>query len=634
MFMNTPLLAFIVITLRNSLGLCPGVVRFKHDSHRYFLAPRAHRRRTLLSWQGRRTLLLAEVDDGEIINGEPQNGGLSSMVDELIKQAQLEAREGGVDMGEEDALAQSKRIVASMFDEGGMEMEKTAEEIKEEADARKAQLDMESEARARAETDDLMIKIERLSAGFGDAQRSPSASSNGDPSIDAALAAVEKRASQERCRQRSTTCVLVTPPGADGPIAKALEEQLRTVGWTVELLPMGLDSLATAVEAMAPSGSAESFMSRATEACKGGAVLAVCPDEAVHTSENSGGGNRGGGFLSKALGAFAGAGAGGAAPKAPLAVVDSKALQKLVGGYLGGQPSQVVLLSAAGVDRADKFPYSVANIGGSLDKRRAAEQAIVLLSLQHGFDYSILRIGSVSVLPSSTTGVTLCPGDVLDDPVTVAAVSSALVQTIVAQPAARNASFCVSGDVAVVAGTTGGIADDWDDLFLRMDGPELFRVDVSRGGTRSTDAVVVWVKNWAERWSEPNSGLTTKVRVKETTPKKPRRERPDVTVFSVGLYFDPAPGLGGGYLSLKDQRALEAERDGRAAPGTSTKPKRSRVGLEGGVELIVDSLSPFQPNKPRIRARRFAYGDGITVKEMSEDVILRRLKGDVERWNK
>ena len=80
---------------------------------------------------------------------DARDPGLSTMVDELIKQAQLDAREG-VDMNEEDALAQSKRMVASMFDEGAIELSKTLEEVKKEYEARKELLDAESDASGAA----------------------------------------------------------------------------------------------------------------------------------------------------------------------------------------------------------------------------------------------------------------------------------------------------------------------------------------------------------------------------------------------------------------------------------------------------------------------------------------------------
>ena len=484
---------------------------------------------------------------------------------------------------------------------------------------------MESEARAKAETDDLMSKIESLTAGFEGAKDRSSVSSSSNPAVAAAFAAAEAGARGSGQRRRSNSCVIVAPPNTDGPIASALVELLGGAGWAVHRLSAALDTLGGVVEAQ----SGDVGMDIAIKACQEGAVLVLCPDDgadAAGAKAKSGG--SGGDFFGKALSALAGGGGGGASSKVPLAAVDTKAVQKLIGSYLEGTPSQVVMVSEAGVDRADKFPYSIANVGGALDKRRAAEQAVMLMSLQYGFDYSILRIGGV--VSSTESGIVLRPGDSLDDSVTVAAASRVLFESITAQPAARNATFCMSGGVK----SGGGSQEDWDDHFLRIDGPELLRSDVSKGGSRSMKAATVWAQNWAQEWTKPGTGLTTKVRIKETTPKGAGDGGGGGggVVYSVGLFFDPAPGLGGGFMSSKDEKALEAERDGRAASGTSKRRKRSRVGLEGGIEVIVDSLSSAEPNSPRIRARRFAYGDGITAKEMSEETILRRLKSDLKRW--
>jgi hypothetical protein len=103
-----------------------------------------------------------------------------------------------------------------------------------------------------------------------------------------------------------------------------------------------------------------------------------------------------------------------------------------------------------------------------------------------------------------------------------------------------------------------------------------------------SSSLIDWAMDWAQQWTK--KGLTTPVQIKSTA-------------RGVAIYFDPTV------------------RDGTG---------KSRVGLEGGVELIVDA-PVAAPDKVRLRARRFAYADGAPLKTMSEDTIVRRLKDDVAR---
>lgn len=51
----------------------------------------------------------------------------------------------------------------------------------------------------------------------------------------------------------------------------------------------------------------------------------------------------------------------------------------VAGGKAGMPPSHVVLISSLGTERANKMPYSMANLfGGKLDKIREIEQGLVL----------------------------------------------------------------------------------------------------------------------------------------------------------------------------------------------------------------------------------------------------------------
>lgn len=97
------------------------------------------------------------------------------------------------------------------------------------------------------------------------------------------------------------------------------------------------------------------------------------------------------------------------------------------------------------------------NTLGALDRRRSAEQAVVLYSKQQGADYTVLRVGdlqapsspSASSSPGSAAnggGITVAGGDVLDGATTPSVVAAALTQIVTRQdPVARNVSLGLQG---------------------------------------------------------------------------------------------------------------------------------------------------------------------------------------------
>jgi len=233
--------------------------------------------------------------------------------------------------------------------------------------------------------------------------------------------------------------------------------------------------------------------------------------------------------------------------------------------------SRCVLASCVGVERAGEFPFSMSNMWGALDRRRAAEQAVRLASQTRGFSHTVLRLGKLDA--GASGAVALVPGDAFDakQGVSPGVAAAAVAQAATAQYAAANAtaSLVGSGNGEEVAQAA------WDDLFLALDGPELCRLGTAG---LSRDDVLTWAHDWGRAFEKgaKGSGLTTPVNVGRTP-------------AGVRLSFRP-----------KDA------------------PPRS---LEGGVEVVVED--------GRVRAKRCDYGDEAVVKVMSEEVILRRLKKDV-----
>lgn len=109
------------------------------------------------------------------------------------------------------------------------------------------------------------------------------------------------------------------------------------------------------------------------------------------------------------------------------------------------------------------------------------------------------------------------------------------------------------------------------------------------------------------------------------------------TATGVALFFDPKPT---GYVSAreeKDAKDSASDGSGSKSSGSSSKSSggggKSKAGREGGLEVAVDQ-APTPANEVRVRVKRTGYADGVSVKEKSEEVILRRLKDDLSRWAK
>jgi len=180
---------------------------------------------------------------------------------------------------------------------------------------------------------------------------------------------------------------------------------------------------------------------------------------------------------------------------------------------------------------------------------------------------------------------------------------------------------------------------EWDDEFLRLEGPELERIPLQFA---SEAQVALRMGRIVQELQEPSSGLVTPIEVER---------------FANGarILFRPRES---GYLSSKEEQAAERLRQEQAAASNSQTKKKSISGymspeaeaaeeeaaaakaslntvsaaganvkskklqnkLEGGLEIIVDS----QPYR-RVRIKRCNMGPQTVVKEESEALILKAL---------
>ncbi|CAN0352891.1 unnamed protein product, partial [Phaeothamnion confervicola] len=151
---------------------------------------------------------------------------------------------------------------------------------------------------------------------------------------------------------------------------------------------------------------------------------------------------------------------------------------------------------------------------------------------------------------------------------------------------------------------------DWDDEFLRLDGPELLRIPLVDLMPSNPDPIRagIFLREWSSLWTKPGSGLTTPVAVTATD-------------RSVTILFRPTAKA---YVSRKDEREQEEQQKSGGGSGRGGGSGGSNR-REGGLQILVED-APY----PRIRVRRTPLDAGAVVKEMSEKAILDCLKKDLK----
>ncbi|KAL1526211.1 hypothetical protein AB1Y20_014937 [Prymnesium parvum] len=280
----------------------------------------------------------------------------------------------------------------------------------------------------------------------------------------------------------------------------------------------------------------------------------------------------------------AAAGAGG---------VEVEAVAKVMSAVPEGT-RQLLMVSTHGVERTDKLPFSLQNMMGALDKQRGAEQEVILRARRGVPSYSVLRIGKLK--GEGVQQCELCPGDGLGGEISMASATEALLQTMQRQQA-YNCSFSIGALKSSGNGVT-----DWEDEFLKLEGPELFRRPLV--GVDAEQAVP-WLQEFARSFLKPGQRLTTPVSVQNV-------------VDGVLLRFQPT---GAEYLDFD----TEETPDMKWASAKSRKPSSS--SKSDGALLLVAESHP----EPRIRVARAEMTEGVVVKEMSEGAVIARLEKELKQ---
>jgi len=262
--------------------------------------------------------------------------------------------------------------------------------------------------------------------------------------------------------------------------------------------------------------------------------------------------------------------------------------------------TRLVYLSVHGVERVDRLPYSMANVFGQLDKLRAAEQDVQLRALKRVPSCSIVRIAKMKDdRKDATARCELAPGDALQGDVPASAVASVLVQALTRSEmvnATLSAGALTSGDVAVSE------ESHWDDEFLKLRGPEIYRRPLK---SASAEKTIKWLRDWARDFLKDGQRLTTPVEI-ENVPN------------GVTLRFLLPGGVG---YDLDFDKEESADDRYVASKAASSQARAKSRGTADGALTIVAEEAPFA----RVRVSRAEMGEGVVVKEMSEQAVLERL---------
>ena len=327
-------------------------------------------------------------------------------------------------------------------------------------------------------------------------------------------------------------------------------------------------------------------------------------------------------------------------------------------------PSQLIALSTLGTSRTNQMPYSMQNMwgGGKLAQRQQMEEVIQTWVEQKveprpssNVDYTICKLGSeLKAAPSSNNKapvLTLTPDDVLDGSMDVDTAVQVLQQAIALQPAARNATL---GCVGTLSPTMDWTQDDWDDLFLPLQGPEVWRspnYNLARQSLSPQDVLdqlIEYMYEWSQL-DDTSKGLTTPIRIEWTSPPQQQRQQALLPnrriVQQTGLQFLFQPtATGARYMSRSEEKQRERDfsknnnDNNQGSSSSPTAPSMRPAAKEGGLEICMEWIQTNN-NKDdettdslRVRVRRCNYAPGVILKELTEQSLVSRIEKALTVW--
>lgn len=235
-------------------------------------------------------------------------------------------------------------------------------------------------------------------------------------------------------------------------------------------------------------------------------------------------------------------------------------------------------------------------------------------------DYTICKLGE---LKASVSGeFALQPLDSLDGDLQTETAVKVLQQAIALQASARNSTF------SVVGGTKGlpSTQEEWDEVFVALTGPEIFRTELSSTSVEDFDRLIEYMHEWGNL-PESSKALTTPIRV---VTNGPTSFTAGVVEQSVMQFLYLPTNTGSRYLSKSEERAREREGSGGPAKSNAQKTlAAAKAAKEGGLEIVMEVT---KDEKVRVRARRCNYKPNVIIKEMTEETLLGRLKKTIDYW--
>ena len=263
--------------------------------------------------------------------------------------------------------------------------------------------------------------------------------------------------------------------------------------------------------------------------------------------------------------------------------------------------TRLLYVSTHGVERTGQMPFSMQNVFGQLDKLRAAEQEVQLRALNKVPSYSIVRVGKIG---GGGERCEVLPGDGLQGDVSAAA-AGAVVRESLLRAEAVNASLSV-GPLAAGGGAATD-AEHWDDMFLKLVGPEIFRKPLKALGAA---AAASWIQEWAQGFFKEGQKLTTPIQVENVED-------------GVCIRFLEKGGTG--YADFDEPETVD-DRYAASRAASSAGRAKARARADGAL-LVVAEAAP----SPRVRVARAEMREGTVVKEMSEQTVLGALEKDLRR---
>lgn len=549
-----------------------------------------------------------------------------------------------------DLKAEATEIIDKAFDSRLQELEKLKTRMDREIEKDKKMKDFESEQNAVRETEKLMSKIDRISENFlkeNEALRmSTKAAARADKNMGGKGLDVGSWGEDASGNEVTTGFRL----GAMNAAAAASARNSKSTGISFNNDDFGMEN--TSVEVNSPSGnkilvmvdSSQKMDLKLLETFTKMIQESVGEDSSIEIEECP---------FSKP------APIGGLNAQTAILFTSSlsdrssmdSALDRImrrtapVSGKLSSPPSHLVCISVLGTERTDKMPYSMQNLlGRKLDKKRSIEECVMSKIKRRDrslipCDYTVLKFGNILDKNPKDVEATILPGDSLDGDIGIDAAATILMQAVAYQPNARNATISATGF------TTESISqEEWNDLFLRLDGPELFRFDIPLVSNSEETVSYKYerLSEYMEEWAETifvktaKTGLTTPVTVE--IPRQVKRGQSSVQILfkqtNTGKY----------YKSASEEREMEKQTTAGSSSKASTSPPKkipmAQQKKEGGVEVLVEMQKALPKDGTddgyilRVRAKRCNMDDDVVIKEISEGTILKKLKESVDFWVK